>query len=227
MDQRDEIAVAIPGAIRDLSADLRQRSTLPSHRLRREMPLRMAGDVACIEIAGVVTGFARHPGRAMSIGAADNKRPVRAHPIGLSRALGRRMAVHAAWMLQHFAGFHEQRHRAFAAIRDLVEAGDWPQFLRKGLTCVSLRGGLAARPRQGGRDKRDHANSKGAAFRPHHPVRRTIGSRRGRSIPSRAIALATAGPIGGTPGSPTPVGFSADGRIVTSTSGIWLMRSER
>ena len=40
-------------------------------------------------------------------------------------------------------------------------------------------------------------------------------------------ALATAGPIGGTPGSPTPVGGSVESMIATSTSGISLMRSER
>ena len=45
--------------------------------------------------------------------------------------------------------------------------------------------------------------------------------------PSFAIALATAGPSGGTPGSPTPVGFSVDATMATSTSGISLMRSER
>src|SRR5690606_24849645 len=38
-------------------------------------------------------------------------------------------------------------------------------------------------------------------------------------------ALATAGPIGGTPGSPTPVGGSCDGTIWTSTCGIWSIRS--
>ena len=57
------------------------------------------------------------------------------------------------------------------------------------------------------------------------PSRREAG--RGRPSPSRAIALATAGPIGGTPGSPTPVGFSVDETMTTSTSGISLMRSER
>jgi hypothetical protein len=41
------------------------------------------------------------------------------------------------------------------------------------------------------------------------------------------MAFATAGAIGGTPGSPTPVGFSVERTIVTWTSGISLMRSER
>jgi len=39
--------------------------------------------------------------------------------------------------------------------------------------------------------------------------------------------LATAGPVGGTPGSPTPVGFSVDATMVTSISGISPMRSDR
>ena len=59
------------------------------------------------------------------------------------------------------------------------------------------------------------------------PLPGTNGSvpRPGRS--SFGQALATAGPIGGTPGSPTPVGFSVDGTMCTSTSGISLMRSTR
>ena len=40
-------------------------------------------------------------------------------------------------------------------------------------------------------------------------------------FPVRAkTAFATAGPIGGTPGSPTPEGSSVDGTMWTSTSGI-------
>ena len=39
------------------------------------------------------------------------------------------------------------------------------------------------------------------------------------------MALATAGPIGGTPGSPTPVGRSLEGTMCTSTSGMTSIRS--
>jgi len=39
-----------------------------------------------------------------------------------------------------------------------------------------------------------------------------------------AIALATAGANGGTPGSPMPVGLDAEATICTSTFGISLMR---
>jgi hypothetical protein len=41
------------------------------------------------------------------------------------------------------------------------------------------------------------------------------------------IALATAGPAGATPGSPTPVGGSVEGTMYTSTFGISFMRSTR
>jgi hypothetical protein len=41
------------------------------------------------------------------------------------------------------------------------------------------------------------------------------------------MALATAGPTGATPGSPTPVGGSADGTMWTSTLGISFIRSTR
>ena len=40
-------------------------------------------------------------------------------------------------------------------------------------------------------------------------------------------ALAIAGAMGGVPGSPMPVGFSFEGTMCTSTSGISLMRSTR
>ena len=43
--------------------------------------------------------------------------------------------------------------------------------------------------------------------------------------PRATMAFATAGAIGGVPGSPTPVGLSVDGTMCTSTAGIWLMRS--
>lgn len=53
------------------------------------------------------------------------------------------------------------------------------------------------------------------------------GRRRTARPVSRRQALATAGPTGGTPGSPTPVGGSADSTIATSTAGISWIRIER
>src|SRR5258708_79209 len=102
MDQRHEITAAISGAILDLGADLSQRSVLPGHRGRREMPIPMARNVAGVEVASVVTGRARHPRCAVSVSAANNKRLVRAHPIGLRRVLTHRMAGHSARTLEAF-----------------------------------------------------------------------------------------------------------------------------
>ncbi len=49
---------------------------------------------------------------------------------------------------------------------------------------------------------------------------RTNGRRVIAGPPARTIALATAGPSGGTPGSPTPVGAAVLGTMNTSTTGI-------
>ena len=51
------------------------------------------------------------------------------------------------------------------------------------------------------------------------------GRTRSRLPVTANTALATAGPIGATPGSPTPVGASDDDTICTSTFGISSMRS--
>src|ERR1700730_12973846 len=50
------------------------------------------------------------------------------------------------------------------------------------------------------------------------------GSTRWRLPVAAKTALATAGPIGATPGSPTPVGASVEGTIWTSTFGMSSMR---
>ena len=63
-----------------------------------------------------------------------------------------------------------------------------------------------------------------------HTFRRTVldldsGSARSRLPVAAASALATAGAITGTPGSPTPDGLSVDATMCTSTAGISLIRS--
>ncbi len=52
-----------------------------------------------------------------------------------------------------------------------------------------------------------------------------IGKRRTLFPVAAKIAFVSAGATGGTPGSPTPVGFSLLGTICTSISGVSLMRS--
>lgn len=66
-----------------------------------------------------------------------------------------------------------------------------------------------------------------AKDRDQTPAADMIGSRVTGWPVRRRQALATAGPIGGVPGSPTPVGAALDSIIATSTCGISEMRSER
>ncbi len=54
---------------------------------------------------------------------------------------------------------------------------------------------------------------------------RSNGSERKRSPVAAKIAFDTAGATGGTPGSPIPVGASADGTICTSTAGMSDIRN--
>src|SRR5882757_7793879 len=52
-----------------------------------------------------------------------------------------------------------------------------------------------------------------------------IGSERTRAPEALKIALASAGAITVTAGSPTPVAFSPLAMTLTATSGIWLIRN--
>jgi hypothetical protein len=89
---------------------------------------------------------------------------------------------------------------------------------------------------------RDQATSRpscrSASIEPSHPRPQTrtttharlsiscwIGNDRMRLPVAAKIALHTAGAIGGTPGSPTPVGFSFEGTMCTSTFGISFILS--
>ncbi len=64
-----------------------------------------------------------------------------------------------------------------------------------------------------------------ASRSPYAAPRSPNGSTRRRLSVAAKTALATAGPIGATPGSPTPLGGSADCTIWTSTFGMASMRS--
>ena len=82
-----------------------------------------------------------------------------------------------------------------------------------------------------------------ARLREHSPRQRKQGEERGEEAPACVqpssgslrmrlpvaanIAFATAGAIGGVPGSPIPPGASRLGTMCTSTFGIWFMRSMR
>ena len=72
------------------------------------------------------------------------------------------------------------------------------------------------------------ATSRVESIAAHHAFSGWAKGNRVTTLPvSLRQALATAGAIGGRPGSPMPVGFSVDLMIATSTSGISPMRKLR
>ena len=186
-----------------------ERAALPGHRSRRQVPFRMAGHARGIEVGGA-DGRCRSACRARrgrrrrappAAGAAASRRSAAAarSPDGSSRSAdaaapcrpprtARRRALRDRRCRRSRRRGRSVAAAAAAAGVPVARARRWRQRRR-------------ATP-QRGRDER-------CALR-ITPSLRTIGSRRGRPRPSRAIALATAGAIGGTPGSPTPVGFSVE-----------------
>src|SRR4029453_14981613 len=131
----------------------------------------------------------------------------------------------AARVLQHSAGFGEQRDRALGALpdpRERVRAAQPGGGLRVGRA-------RAVAPAQGGGGQRgDQEDGLWRACHHDRAVARPEKGRRRTGRPSSASqALATAGAIGGTPGSPAPVGGAADGTMCTSTRGISSTRRMR
>src|SRR5437667_2902413 len=70
MHELSETPLAVAGGILDLLADLRERLALPCHLDRGEAPERIAGHVCRVEIRRVMAGFASHPRRSLTVGAA-------------------------------------------------------------------------------------------------------------------------------------------------------------
>jgi hypothetical protein len=66
----------------------------------------------------------------MAVGAAYHERKMQSSVVGLPRAVGGRMAIHAPRMLQHLACLFEQSNRPRALIRDAPETRCWTQLLR-------------------------------------------------------------------------------------------------
>src|SRR5467141_856963 len=147
---------------------------------------------------------------AVPVRTTHDQRLMRTHSVRLRRTIARRMAIHATRVLQHLTGFLKQRDRTRALVLDRLEARNRAEL------CAFLSRALAE---CGGEANRNHRRCDGKQQREpwtHHATPCTIGRRRGRCKPSRASAFATAGPIGGTPGSPTPVGCSLDFTMATS-----------
>ena len=100
----------------------------------------------------------------LSSRAAHHQRAVRMHVGALRRSLADRMAVEAARVLDHLAGFDEQRARALGAVADRGEAVGRAEVRR------------ARRAAEGGgQEKRDH---RFAAIELH----RSLSTRRGRRL---------------------------------------------
>ena len=189
------------------------------------MPFGVARNVGGVEIGPAVASVALQRRRTVTVRSAHHQRPMQPHAIGLMRRVARRMAVHATRMLQHLAGLRKESDRAGPRVGKARKVGGGAQVARP--LWERLSQGAPRMKRCGNRHAEGDGGSRSRKAAPLHHVARTTGSRRGRPRPNRAMALATAGPIGGTPGSPTPLGFSVERITVTSTSGISSMRSER
>ena len=183
--------------------------------------MAIAGNTSSMEILLAVAARAFEPRRAMSVFPADHQGLMKTPLIALTRTLGHRVTIEAARMLQHLSDLAEQSERARMLVGDIGE------------TVGTAQGGGSLQSRRLSKRGRrcDQAAARGHCgasqkARLHQPTPFTIGSELGRSRPRRANALATAGPIGGTPGSPTPDGASVDGTIRISTAGISLIRKD-
>jgi hypothetical protein len=103
-----ERAAAVARGILDLRANLPDRLAFPAHFARRQMPSRVAGHAAGIEIRLLMTDRTAQRRKAEAVFTANDRRLMRAAEIALARAIAGRMAVHAARMSEHSGGFGEQ-----------------------------------------------------------------------------------------------------------------------
>src|SRR5678815_2878620 len=139
-----EIQITVSTAILDLLADVTQRFALPSHGLRRQVPLRMSWHPRGVEVGVVMAGVALHAGRTVAVGAAYDQRLVRTAGVGLQRNVTGGMTVHAARVQDDLAGFFEQRDGALPLVRDRSECRDRTQWAAGGLLCCAPIGGDGA-----------------------------------------------------------------------------------
>src|SRR5258706_775676 len=107
VDGREGLPAVTP-RILYLLADLAQRFPLPRHRLRRDMPQRVARNAGLLIVRALVAGRAAHGDRALVVGTADHQRRMRMTVIALRRPLADRMAIQATWVLQDSACLDEQ-----------------------------------------------------------------------------------------------------------------------
>src|ERR1700730_3028371 len=132
---RGDVAIAVARGVFELLADLSQRAAFPGHGSRCEMPVIVAGNSCRIEVVRLMASTALHAGRTVAVSAAYHERQMKPSAVGLPRAVGGRMAIHAPRMLQHLTGLFEQSNRPRALIRDAPETRCRAQLLR----CNKLR----------------------------------------------------------------------------------------
>src|SRR5260221_12908997 len=137
-------------------------------------------------------------GRAVATGSALDVLPVRAAVVELQGLVVGDVAVLTARVLEDLAHGLEGG-----------QAGRGVRLWRR----------LSAR----GRSEHDGQRREGGGG-PHESL---SGSRRSLCPVAAKTAVATAGPTGWTPGSPTPLGRSVLGTMCTSTTGISWRRSGR
>ncbi len=129
--------------------------------------------------------------------------------VALRRAVAGWMTIHASRAFDDLADLAEDRGRARGSVVDRLKVG-----------------GRAQRVRHGGASRRD-SQREGEDGDSHAKPPLPNGNRVAITPVSARHALATAGAVGGTPGSPTPVGAASDLTMTTSTAGISAMRSDR
>jgi hypothetical protein len=126
-----ERAAAIARGILDLRAYLSDRLAFPGHFGRRQVPNRIAGHAAGIDIRLLMTNRTAQRRKSEAVFTADDRRLMRAAEIALARAITGRMTVRAALMGQDLGGFVKQRDRSLSGIADRSKATDIGKALRR------------------------------------------------------------------------------------------------
>ncbi len=209
---------------------LGEREPAQAHGGRREIPAGEPGHADRVVIGILMTGRAAEAGRAEAVGAAPHRRLMGYSLIALPSAIVSGVAIPTSRMLEDLAGLDEEGNRALGPVDDGGEGLGPAQ--RGGVLSAGCARGAAAGERGdgdgGGHDGRvPSPGARGHDGLAPPPASRENGRRwTGRPL-SASQALATAGAMGGTPGSPTPVGGAAEGTMCTSTRGISSMRRIR
>src|SRR5438445_9245416 len=145
--------------------------------------------------------------------------------VSLQRSVARRVTVLAARRGQHTINLDKRCARCCCVGLCGGVPGHCTRERRHGGGSESCQTNLKPKipARLGGRGSMlDRAHDFASAFSAKSLAR--MGKRRTRFPVTAKIALASAGATGGTPGSPTPVGFALLGTIYTSIFGDSKMR---